>query len=243
MTTPGVLVMIVLPLEAWTLRVAQRRLFWDIARVVRWRWLAYAIALPSTVAHELAHVTMAIALGVPIGRRAGGAIELFRPRYDPRTRTLRLGAVAIGTTGVLRRSLIGVAPFLLVPCLLVGINVLLLGTANPLSLLGTGAPVQHLALWRIAIWVACAILLPMAAFPSSGDRIGVGGAAALAIVAGLAASIVVVIGGAQELIRLIDGIVSILLLPALAAGMLLLLFSRPRQRSGRRGSRAVARAR
>jgi hypothetical protein len=243
MTTPELMILIVLPLEILSLRLAQRRMFWDVARVVRWRWIAYLIAVPATVAHELAHATMAIVLGVPIGRRAGGSIELFRPRYDPRDETMRLGAVSVGATGVFRRSLVAIAPFLLVPVLLVGINRLLLGTTNPTGLLSVGGHAPHIAVWRLAVWIVFAITLPMAAFPSAGDHVGASGVIALAAGGAVAASLVLAIGGTSELVRVLDGVVSILLLPAIAAGILLLLFSRHAVRIRRRGAGPIPRAR
>lgn len=211
-----------LPLAALVLRLAQRRMFWDIERRVRSRTLAYMIAAPSTVAHELAHATMAIALGVPIGARAGGRIELFRPRRS--ADGLQLGMVSVAQTDPLRASLVSVAPFILVPLMLLGLNVALLGQADPI---GAFSGVEAIPPWRIALWLALAITLPHAAFPSPGDHIGVAGALCLAALAGLATFVLYRHGGTEMITAVLTGFSALLIIPAVAAVLQLAVLAGP----------------
>lgn len=217
------LIILLLP-AALVLRLAQRRLFWDIERTVRSRTLAYAIAAPSTVAHELAHAAMAVCLGVPIGARAGGSIELFRPRRRS-DGSLQLGMVGVAQTDPLRSSLISIAPFILVPLMLLGLNVALLGEANPLE---AASALGDLAPWRIAVWLALAITLPQAAFPSPGDHIGVAGGICLAMLAGGGSLLLYQQGGAALLGEVLAGFSALLVIPAIAAILQLALLAGPR---------------
>lgn len=225
MSTLAIALIVLLPFEALVLRLAQRRLFFDIERVVRSRLVAYAVAVPSTVAHELAHAIMAVCLGVPIGKRAGGRVELFRPRRDEATGHVQLGMVSVAQTDALRSSLISIAPFALIPVMLLALNQALLGTTDPIEAVeGLGA----LEPWRIGLWLVLALTLPMAAFPSPGDHIGVGGAVALLAAGGLAGYLLYLRGGEELIVGVVSSFSALLLLPALVAAVLLAALAGPR---------------
>jgi len=65
------------------------------------------IFLPGTFIHESAHFLAALFLLVPVWQ-----MELV-PQFDEKTQSLKLGSIPIGKTDMVRRFLIGVAPFIL----------------------------------------------------------------------------------------------------------------------------------
>lgn len=219
MSTLSLLLCAALPLQAFILRLTQRRIFWDIDRVGRSRMLAYLLVMPSTVAHELAHASAAALLRVPFGRAVGGKVELFRPRAHP-DGSMTLGQVSVGATDPLRGGLISIAPFLLVPLMLVGINWALLDVFAPTDAIGAFSGAEP---WRIVLWCVLSLTLPLAAFPSPGDHIGIVGAICLVAFTALAGFVVVDQGGVEALIDIGALWSSVLILPAVVCLVLLVL--------------------
>lgn len=222
---------IILPLFGLGLWHVQRRSFWALERAGGSRRLAYLLIAPSTIAHELSHYAAALCLGVPAGKRAGGKVELFHPRSAPGG-GIRLGAVSVANSDPFRASLISIAPVLLVPLMLVGLNQLLLDRALPTDAVSQLASV---APWRVGLWLIATLLLPLGAFPSPGDHIGVGGAIALLATAGGTAAILYSSGGSALVLEVLAGWSQILALPAIAGVALTELVAR---RSRRRRVRA-----
>jgi hypothetical protein len=216
------------PLECALLFAGQRRLFWDAEETVG-RPLALLLALPGTVLHEAAHYLACLLLGVPAGRRAGARVELFRPRNTEQG--LILGQVPHAACDPLRSALIAIAPLLLVPPLLIGASMLILGTPNPADLPAaiTGAP-----LWKVALWAYIALSAGQAAFPSPGDRVGFAGAACLLALAAALISWVVRSHGTDALIVVAADIGAMLAVPAAAAAVCLGAFALLRTRRARK---------
>lgn len=203
---------LMLPLFGLGLWHVQRRSFWALERAGGSRRLAYLLIAPSTIAHELSHYLAALCLGVPAGKRAGGRVELFHPRSAPGG-GIRLGAVSVASSDPFRASLISIAPVLLVPVMLLGLNQLLLERALPadaISQLGEVAP------WRAGLWVIATLLLPLGAFPSPGDHIGLAGAVALMAIAAGAVAALYSTGGSALVFEVLAGWSQILALPAIA---------------------------
>jgi len=210
--------------EIAALATAQRRLFPWMARRVGVS-VATAWAAPATVAHELSHATMALALGVPFGRRVGGRVELFRPRRQA-DGSLQLGVVHVARTDAIRSTLIAIAPAILVPAMLVAASWLLLGTA---VVLDDPAALGTVPLWRVLLWALLILLVPTAAFPSIGDPVGWGGAILVGALALLLALGTVETLGTAALIGAGVIVAKCLLLPAaVCAGLMLLTYPRRR---------------
>lgn len=229
MNTTSLLLCLLLPVSAVILRITQRRIFWDLERVGRSRLVAYLLVAPSTIAHELAHAAAAFVLRVPFGRAVGGRVELFRPRRHA-DGGVTLGQVSVAQTDPLRSSLISIAPFLLVPPMMLGINWALLGSPAPQEAIGA---LGSVAAWKVALWVLASLSLPLAAFPSVGDHIGVAGAISLTIAGGLLGFAVWDQRGLEGLLTLGAAWSTILLAPAIVCGLLLILLRPPRRRGPR----------
>lgn len=178
---------------------------------------------PSTIAHELSHLVAAVCLRVPVGRAVGGKIELFRPRVQGDM--VQLGVVPVAQTDPVRSSLIAIAPVLLVPLMLVGLTAALLGVALPTDAIGQLREVDP---WRVVVWTAAMCLLPLGAFPSPGDRLGVVGGFGLICAAALALLVLQAIGGMVLIGDVLVGWAQILVAPAAVAGVLVLAL-RPRR--------------
>src|ERR1700738_4216840 len=132
--------------------------------------------MPGTLLHESSHVLACRALGVPVGRA-----RLFRPRRRP-DGSVVLGSVSHARTGPLRGALISVAPLVLVPAALTGASAVLLG---PQVVAHLPHGLSAVPAWRLALWSWCTLSCAQAAFPSSGDRIGLLGALFIAVLVAL----------------------------------------------------------
>lgn len=175
--------------------------------VLGWSWsllpkpLLYVLVMPGVVAHELSHVLACFALMIKPTR-----INWFRPEKDEFGQ-LTLGSVQYVETGVKRQTLIASAPLWLLPLLLVGWSMLMLGAgviSDPLAAL-TSAPI-----WKLVIWAIVCLSAGQAAFPSVEDPIpGEGG-----FTLGLLAVLGILISGTAYLVVLM------LLLPTVAAAAL-----------------------
>lgn len=212
--------LLLLALELIALRAGQRRLFAATVRASGSRMLAYALALPGTVLHEIAHYLACLALGVRVGRpsgadgrRGGGGVRLFWPRRQA-DGDLILGSVTHARTDALRGALIAIAPLVLVPAALTVASALLLGSA---ALTRLPDALGGVALWRALLWGYLSLSCAQAMFPSSGDRLGAVGAILLVALLALAIAVVDVLGGAQTLADVLGTVVGVLALPALAA--------------------------
>lgn len=212
-TVTGYLWAFLIPAQLFVLRLAQRRLFWDTERVLGHRWLAYAVAMPGTAAHELAHAWAAVLVRVRIGE-----VRLFRPSTDPKTGALTLGYVQVAQTDPLRGAWISIAPVIWIPAAMVGMSYLLLGTLDPFSIAWT-----DLAVWKVAIWLLLGATLSMAAFPSPGDHIGVIGGVCLIVAVGLLALLLSQSGQLDEALALVA---QALIVPATWAAALLAILGR-----------------
>lgn len=218
---------LLLALELLVLRSGQRRLFWATAGATRSRVLAYALAAPGTIVHEGAHYLACVALGVPVGRQLGARVRLFWP-----TRTadgaVVLGSVPHGRTDALRRSLIAIAPLIIVPSALALASAVLLG-ADALGRLPDS--LGDVAAWRVALWAYLSFSCGQAVFPSPGDRIGALGWALLGALAALALLAVATLGGQGAVRDVAGAVVGVLALPAAIAGLSLLVLGvlRPRR--------------
>ncbi|WP_217924470.1 hypothetical protein [Miltoncostaea oceani] len=226
MNATAIVLCLLLPLEAVILRMTQRRIFWDLERVGRSRLLAYVLVAPSTIAHELAHAFAAVILRVPFGAQVGGTVELFRPRRHA-DGGITLGQVSVARTDALRSSLISIAPFLLVPLMMLGINWALLGTVSPIE---AAAVIGEIEPWRLALWAVATLTLPLGAFPSPGDHIGVGGGVSLAVLFTLIAVGVHQMYGPTSLLESGAAWSSVLAVPAAVCAFMLLALRPPRTR-------------
>jgi len=216
------LILAILILEAILLYLGQRRIFGQIYQ--RWGKLpAYLLAAPGTILHELAHLLMCIGLGVGTGR-----VRLFQP-VAHEDGSITLGYVEHESPDPLRQALVAIAPLLLVPPLLIASLSLVLWAnllSDPAGAFQSANPLQL---------IVCAYLIisgGQGAFPSAGDHVGLLGAIALLLVAGL-------VGAAVPLQSLIElgGYAAIgLALPAGAAALTLAALRLPgwRQASRRR---------
>ncbi|HEX2015129.1 MAG TPA: hypothetical protein VGN69_00420, partial [Solirubrobacteraceae bacterium] len=106
----------------------------------------------------------------------------------------------------------------LVPPALALLTTLLLGAGALASLPDVLARV---ALWKAILWGYLALSCAQAAFPSPGDRIGVLGAIALAVLVSLAVGAIEVLGGTSRLTEVLGAVVGLLALPAAAALVML----------------------
>ncbi|MCC7354294.1 MAG: hypothetical protein IT330_11095 [Anaerolineae bacterium] len=131
--------------------------------------LTFAILLPGIFLHELSHWLMAKALGLRTGK--------FRLWPEQRKKSLRLGYVEVEGGGMVRDSLVGLAPFL------VGSGVLLYVGYRVFDLGGTGSvwqagqTVQGLAHFLSGfdapdawLWLYLAFAVSNAMMPSESDR-------------------------------------------------------------------------
>jgi len=98
-------------------RALTRRLSFFVHHLVRsQKATIYIMALlffPGTVIHELSHMLMAGLLFVPVGQ-----VDLW-PKLEGQH--IKMGSVTVGNTDIIRRFLIGAAPFLLGTSLLLGL--------------------------------------------------------------------------------------------------------------------------
>ncbi len=120
MVSPGPALVAILLVELFGLFLVSRHminalasLIYRVSRSEKLMVSALAVLfLPGTMIHELSHALVAVVLRVPVGRME------FLPKMD--SGTIRLGSVEIGQSDRVRRSLIGVAPFLVgMPIMLV----------------------------------------------------------------------------------------------------------------------------
>ncbi len=194
--------------------------------------------MPGTLLHEGAHYVACVGLGVPAGRRVRSRdgdrarVRLFYPQRDRYSGSVTLGSVPHAATDPLRGALIAVAPLLLVPTLLLAITLGLAGTSDPARL---GSLVPHLAAWKLVVLGYVAFSCGQAAFPSSGDHIGILGGLALTLVAAAIVAAILSSGGTSELTRLAHDACVLLAPPAAASAISLLgLGMIARRRRGRR---------
>lgn len=103
----------------------------------------YAILLfPGVALHELSHALVAVLLGVDIGK-----ISLL-PKSDGKT--IRFGYVSVAGTGVVRDSLIGIAPLVIGGFTVAVIGHQVFGTPAMLEVLAAGEILSALAIFRNA---------------------------------------------------------------------------------------------
>ncbi len=205
-----------LALELVALRRGQRRLFWAAAGATRSRLLAYVLAAPGVAVHETAHYLACLALGVPIT----GRVRLFWPQRGAGGEVV-LGAVPHARTDALRQALISIAPLLLVPAVLTIATAVLL---SPHTLTQLPTALGEVAWWRTALWVYLSLSCAQAAFPSSGDHIGLTGAACLCALLGAAVGLVLALGTSRGLLEALGAIDGVLAVPAAAAAISMFAF-------------------
>jgi len=204
--------------EGVLLYFGQRRLFGAIESATHSRFIAYFLAAPGTVLHESAHYIMALVLGVPAGDRVRtkdgkrGRVSFFFPHREEDGSTT-LGSVPVAAADPLRSSLISIAPIILVPPLFAVLTLILLPVSSPSDL---GTAFVAAPFYSEALWVYLGISCSQAAFPSTGDHVGVLGAFALVLLAGLLVSL---LASAGELLPVLNAVVILLALPAAAAGI------------------------
>lgn len=174
---------------------------------------ALLLLAPATVAHEAAHWIMAVLLRVPCGRAVGGHVRLFAPRREP-DGSMVLGYVDVARTDPLRGALISIAPALLVPILFLGASWALIGTGNPAEF---ATALTTSPWWAIVLWLVLALTLPLAAFPSVGDYIGVLGGASLILAAAVAIAALHALAGPAGITQALEAIALIFAPPALLA--------------------------
>jgi hypothetical protein len=200
--------------EAAVLGLAERRV---TPRLAARRILGPLLVMPGTVLHEIAHAAAVLLLG---GRITG--MSLFRVERQP-DGSVVFGHVAFtGLRDPLRRSLVSVAPLLLLPPLLAGAGIALLHAASlpeALSALAAAPPATA------AAWLAAALLCSRGAFPSSGDSVGaIGGACLVLLAAALAAAVTLALGPGA-LATGLSSLAALFAPAALAAAVLLALAS------------------
>ena len=213
--------------EGAALFLGQRRLFWLAIDATGSRPLAYLLAMPGTVLHESAHYLACLVLRVRVtglrssdGRRA--RVRLFYPERDPVNGSVTLGSVPHAATDPLRGALIAVAPFLLIPPLLLTIALALAGTSDPSQLRHL---LSELPAWKLALLLYLAFSCGQATFPSSGDHIGVVGGLALTTTAAATVAVILLHGGRTELITLSRDACLLLAAPAIASALSLVLLA------------------
>lgn len=130
----------------------------------------FLILLPGIVLHELSHWLTALLLRVPVGK-----LSLWPKKK--RGGQVRLGSVAIGRTGPLRASLIGVAPLVVGSAVILLVGQLVLGTSNlgHLLLYGTWGDLwrELVAYWRVPdffLWLYLIFTITNTMVPSESDR-------------------------------------------------------------------------
>jgi hypothetical protein len=138
---------------------------------------------------------------------------------DPVTGSVTLGMVPHARTDPLRAAVIAIAPLLLVPPLLMAVVFILAGTTNLTHLRHV---LPDLATWRLVLLGYVAFSFAQAAFPSSGDHVGVRGGLIVAVILGIAIAVIIVRGGRPELTILTRDLCLLLSLPAMASGLSLL---------------------
>jgi hypothetical protein len=203
-----------LVLELALLRRGQRRLFWIAAGATRSRVLAYALAAPGTALHEAAHYLACLALGVPIT----GRVRLFWPQLTA-SGDVVLGSVPHARTGALRQALISIAPLLLVPAVLTLATALLLA---PHTLGELPNAITQIAWWRAALLAYLSLSCAQAAFPSSGDHIGVLGGVCLGALLAATTAAILALGSERALLETLAATAGVLALPAVAAAVSML---------------------
>jgi hypothetical protein len=206
---------LLLAAEVLVLGLAERR---ATARLMRAGWVGRLLILPGTVLHEMAHAIAVVLCGGRIRR-----FVPFWPQAQPDGSTLFGYVQYEGAGDPLRRSLIAIAPLLLVPAALTGLTLLLLGTLEPsevpAAFLAAGPPLA--AGWALLVTVGT-----RGAFPSAGDRVGLLGAAWLLLAAAVLVAVLVLTGGTDRLGAALELLVGVLAVPAAFATILLLLFRR-----------------
>jgi hypothetical protein len=131
--------------------------------------LTFAVLLPGIFLHELSHWLMAKALGLRTGK--------FRLWPEQRKKSLRLGYVEVASGGMVRDSLVGLAPFLM------GSGLLLYTAYRIFDLDGAGAAwqagqtvrglahfVSGLGAPDAWLWLYLAFAVSNAMMPSESDR-------------------------------------------------------------------------
>jgi hypothetical protein len=198
--------------ELLLLRHGQRRLFWRLGGGGKLRGLAYLAVMPGTVLHESSHWLACRMLAVPVGRT-----RLFRPRRQP-DGSVVLGGVSHARTGPLRRALISVAPLVLVPGGLAAVSVILLG---PHVLAHMPRELSAVPPWRLALWGWCSLSCAQAAFPSSGDRVGLLGGVLIAVVLVIVLVSLDALGGPPAVRAALAAAAALLAVPALVGTIVL----------------------
>jgi hypothetical protein len=214
---PVLLLLVLLAAELLLLHRGQRRLFWGLGGGGRLRALAYVAVMPGTVLHESSHVLACRALGVRVARA-----RLFRPRHGP-DGSVVLGSVSHARTGLLRGALISVAPLVLVPAALAGASAALLG---PHVFAHFPHGLSTVPAWRLALWGWCSLSCAQAAFPSSGDHIGLAGVVLIGAVLAIVLVALSAAGGPVALRGALAFAAALLALPAAAAAVALAVLRR-----------------
>ena len=132
-------------------------------------FLYYLLLLPGIILHELCHAVVALLLGLKVGKFSLG------PRT--RGRFVQLGSVQVTSGGVLRDSLVGLAPFLggTAVLLLVSYRVFDVGTLGQAWLTGgwNGVFASVPGIWRVPdfwLWAYMIFAVSNAMTPSPADR-------------------------------------------------------------------------
>ncbi len=129
----------------------------------------YLLMLPGILLHELSHAVMASLLGLEVGKFSLG----------PRTqgRYVQLGSVTVTSGGVLRDSLVGLAPFIsgTTVLLLIGYQVFNVGNLGQAWITGgwTGVLEAISEVWRVPdfwVWAYLIFVISNSMTPSPTDR-------------------------------------------------------------------------
>lgn len=126
----------------------------------------YVLLLPGILVHELSHVAMARLLGLKVGKLSLG------PRRRERGKVIELGSVTVSRGGVLRDSLVGLAPFLSGTAVILLVGSLVFGVAEvgqawssagwqgTLAQLGDLSEVKDAWLWAYLVFAVSNAMMP-----------------------------------------------------------------------------------
>ena len=206
--------LIVILVALVVLAFCQRHFAGRIIALVRWRVAWYPLVAPGVLFHEGSHAAMCLLTAT--------RITFFAPFWPHRQPDggWELGHVDHVAVGPLRSTLIAFGPLLLVPPLLAGCTLALIGTTDPSHLLAALAAVGPT---RAILWLALVVLGGSAAAPSSRDPFSLPALIVLLALGVLAAGLFTAWAGEAALVAAVTAIATIFGLCALIVGPFYLL--------------------